>query len=69
MVKPVRVVAAVAVASLALAACGGGSSGSGTGSGGKTLTISTDLPLQGSSKDSSDSTNNAIKLYLKQVGS
>lgn len=68
MVKPVRVVAAVAVASMALAACGGGSSGSTGSSGGKTLVISTDLPLQGQSKDSSDSTNNAIKLYLKQVG-
>jgi branched-chain amino acid transport system substrate-binding protein len=68
MVKPVRVVAAVAVASLALSACGGGSSGSGTGSGGKTLTISTDTPLQGSAKDASESTNNAIKLYLEQLG-
>ena len=31
------------------------------------LTISTDLPLQGSSFDSNDSTNKAIALYLKQI--
>ncbi len=63
---------ALAIAgSLALAACGsstpaGGSSASG-GGGGKTLVISTDLPLQGSSKEASDATNNAIELYLKQI--
>lgn len=33
----------------------------------KVLTISTDLPLQGSSFDSNDSTNKAIALYLKQI--
>jgi branched-chain amino acid transport system substrate-binding protein len=32
------------------------------------LTISTDLPLQGSSADASEDTNNAIKLYLDQIG-
>jgi branched-chain amino acid transport system substrate-binding protein len=71
MVKPIRAVAVVAMASLALAACGGGSEGDGgdAGSGGgKTLIVSSDLPLQGSSKDSSESTNNAIKLYLEQQG-
>jgi branched-chain amino acid transport system substrate-binding protein len=31
------------------------------------LTISSDLPLQGSSFDSNDSTNKAIALYLKQI--
>jgi branched-chain amino acid transport system substrate-binding protein len=64
-VKPVRAVAVVAVATLALAACGGGS-GEGSGGTSKTLIISTDLPMQGASKDSSDSTINAIKLYLEQ---
>ena len=55
--------------SLALAACGGSSGSGGSSSGsGKTLVISSDLPLQGSSKDASDSTNNAIELYLKQIG-
>ncbi len=71
MLKPIRALAVVAVGALGLAACGGGGSDSGTGGsggGGKTLIISSDLPLQGASKDASDSTNNAIKLYLEQVG-
>ncbi len=55
------------VAALALTACGGSTSSSG-GDGSKKLVIATDLPLQGASKDASDSTNNAIKLYLEQVG-
>ena len=49
-----RSAALVALAGLALAACGGSSGGgdTGTGDGGaKTLIISSDLPLQGSSKD------------------
>ncbi len=57
---------------LALAACsssgGGSGSTSSAGGGGKTLVISTDLPLQGSSKDASDATNQAIELYLEQIG-
>ena len=66
-------IGALAIAgSLALAACGSsggsGSSASGGGGGGKTVIISTDLPLQGSSKDASDATNQAIELYLKQIG-
>lgn len=68
MAKPVRIVALVAVATMALAACGGGSSSGSGGGGGETLIISTDLPLQGQSKDASDATNNAIELYLNQVG-
>lgn len=44
------------------------STASGGGGGGKTLTISTDLPLQGSNKDTTDSVNNAIELYLAQQG-
>ena len=67
MVKPVRAVAVVAVATLAVAACGGGSSGGGGGGGGsKSLIVSTDLPLQGSNKDASNSTIDAMKLYLEQ---
>lgn len=54
------------VGALALAACGG--SGDGTGDGGKALVVATDLPLQGAAADASTSTNNAIKLYLKQQG-
>jgi branched-chain amino acid transport system substrate-binding protein len=67
-----RSAAFVALASLALAACGGSSGGSsgasGGGSGSKTLIISSDLPLQGASKDASAAMNNAMKLYLTQVG-
>lgn len=68
MVKPVRAIAVVAVASMALAACGGDDDGGGGSGEGKTLIISSDLPLQGASKDASDATNNAIKLYLEQQG-
>jgi len=68
MAKPIRLIALVAVASLGLAACGGSSSGGSSSAGGKTLTIATDFPLQGSSKDASDSTNQAIQLYLDQIG-
>jgi branched-chain amino acid transport system substrate-binding protein len=52
---------------MALAACGGGSSGGG-GGGGKTVVVSTDQPLQGASASSSNAVNDAIKLYLEQIG-
>lgn len=61
MKKLYKVIAAFAVAALSagvLASC----------SGSNALIISTDLPLQGSSFDSNDSTNKAIQLYLEQVG-
>jgi branched-chain amino acid transport system substrate-binding protein len=62
-------IGAIALASsLALAACGSSSSSGGSGDGGKTVTVATDLPLQGSSKDASDATNQAIELYLEQIG-
>ena len=67
MTRPLRVVAFATLAALALAACGGGS-GTDAGSGGTKVVISTDQPLQGASKDSSDAVNNAIKLYLDQIG-
>jgi branched-chain amino acid transport system substrate-binding protein len=71
--KPIwRAAALAAVASLVLAACGSSNDNGDTGNsgdgGGKTVTISSDLPLQGSSKDASAAMNNAIKLYLEQVG-
>jgi branched-chain amino acid transport system substrate-binding protein len=71
MAKPIRAVAVVAVGALGLAACASGnnSGSSGSSGGGKTLIISTDLPLQGSNKDASDSTNKAIQLYLDSIGS
>ena len=71
MGTPVRALAVVAIAALGLAACGGNSSESDGGSGssgGKTLTISTDLPLQGSSADASADTNKGIQLYLDSIG-
>jgi len=70
MAKPIVAVAVVAVGALGLAACASGSSGgsSSGGGGGKTLIISSDLPLQGSNKNASDSTNNAIQLYLDSIG-
>jgi branched-chain amino acid transport system substrate-binding protein len=68
MAKPVRAVALVAVAALGLAACSGDSQSGADSGAGKTLIVSSDLPLQGSSKDASESTNNAIELYLSQVG-
>jgi branched-chain amino acid transport system substrate-binding protein len=68
MLKPVGAVALLAVGALALAACGGGDDEGSGDSGGKTLVISSDLPLQGASADASAAMNNAIKLYLEQVG-
>lgn len=68
----VKIASVMVAGSLALAACGGSSGGGGSTSGGsgggKTIVISTDLPLQGSAKDSSDATNQAIELYLSQIG-
>ena len=60
MAKPLKFAALAAIAGLALAACGGTSEA-------KTLVISSDLPLQGSSKDSNDSTNMAMELYLEMI--
>jgi branched-chain amino acid transport system substrate-binding protein len=66
MSRKFTVLAVVVTASLAIAGCS--STSSSTSSSGSSLIISSDLPLQGSSKDSNDSTNKAIELYLKQVG-
>jgi branched-chain amino acid transport system substrate-binding protein len=69
-------VLAVAVTALSVSACksskssgGGGTTGNtgGGGGGAKTLTISTDLPMQGASADASQDTVRAIQLYLDQV--
>src|SRR6266545_4953870 len=67
-------VLAVAVTALSVSACksskgggGGTTAATGGGGGGQTLTISTDLPMQGVSHDASTSTINAINLYLDQV--
>lgn len=72
MIRPTpiwRSMAVLAASCLAVAGCGNSSGGGGGGGGeGKTVTISSDLPLQGSSKDATTAMNNAIKLYLEQVG-
>ena len=60
--RAIGVIAATAVAATALVA------GSSAANAATTLTISSDLPLQGSAFDSNDSTNKAIQLYLKQIG-
>jgi branched-chain amino acid transport system substrate-binding protein len=60
MKRSIKAAVAVAAVGLLLAGCGGGSSNK--------LIISSDLPLQGSAKDANDSTNNALKLYLEQIG-
>jgi branched-chain amino acid transport system substrate-binding protein len=56
--------AVVVLAAMAAGACGNNSSSSGE----KTLVVGIDLPLQGASKDASDATINAMKLYLEQAG-
>ena len=60
--RAISVIASVAMVATALVA---GTSAADAAT--KVLTISTDLPLQGSSFDSNDSTNKAIALYLKQI--
>ena len=71
-------VVAVAVTALSVTACkssksgsGGGTTGTTSAGGGggsaKTLTISTDLPMQGASADASTDTIRAIQLYLDQI--
>ena len=68
MTKSVKAIAAFAALGLVLAACSSDSGNSGSSGGEKTLVISSDLPLQGSAKDANESTNNALKLYLEQIG-
>ena len=70
MRNSIKIGAVAITGALALAACGSSSGGGGSSSApaGKTVVIGTDLPLQGSSKDSSDATNQAIQLYLDQIG-
>ena len=63
MNKIVKAAALAATAGLLLAACGGSSGG-----GGKSLTIASDLPLQGTNKDQNTEANNAMQLYLDQIG-
>ncbi len=66
MTKLNRFVSVVAAAGLAATALVAGTITSADAAT-KTLVISSDLPLQGSSLDSNDSTNKAIELYLKSI--
>ena len=63
-----RVVVLGAVAALSLSACATNGGGPGGEAGSTDLVISTDLPLQGASASTSESTNNMIELYLEQIG-
>ncbi|MFE9446050.1 branched-chain amino acid ABC transporter substrate-binding protein [Streptomyces sp. NPDC006602] len=69
MSRSAKIFATVAVAGLALSACGGNASGGSddNSSSGDPLVIGVDLPLQGASKDASESTVNAMQLYLDQI--
>jgi branched-chain amino acid transport system substrate-binding protein len=71
--KILSVLVVIGAFALLAAGCGGsnesstGTSG-GTGGGAKTVKIVSDLPLQGSSAAQTEQMNNAIKLYLQQIG-
>jgi branched-chain amino acid transport system substrate-binding protein len=65
--------AVIGAFALIAAGCGGGNESTGTtagtgGGGAKTVKIVSDLPLQGSSAAQTEQMNNAIKLYLQQIG-
>jgi branched-chain amino acid transport system substrate-binding protein len=66
-------IALVGALALLAAGCGGGGGGgttgaTGGGGGGKTVKIVSDLPLQGSTASQTEQMNNAMKLYLQQIG-
>ena len=64
-----RLKAVAALGAIALVATGCASENeTGGGSGGKTLIIGVDLPFQGASADTSETTYNAMQLYLDQIG-
>ncbi|NUT32309.1 MAG: branched-chain amino acid ABC transporter substrate-binding protein [Hamadaea sp.] len=66
-IKALGVLAAATATALVATACdSSGDGGGGTAS--KEVIVGVDLPFQGSSKDASDSTWNAMNLYLKQIG-
>lgn len=69
MAKPIKLAAALTGVAMLAGACASSSTPStgSSGDAGKTLIISTDLPLQGASKDASEATINAIKLYLDSI--
>lgn len=66
-IKALTVLAAATATALAVSACDK-SGGDTTGSGNTEVVVGIDLPMQGSSKDASVSTVNAMQLYLDQQG-
>jgi branched-chain amino acid transport system substrate-binding protein len=66
MKRRIKALAVLGVIAVAAAGCGGG--GTSSGAGDTTLVIGVDLPFQGSSKDASDDTWNAMQLYIEQIG-
>jgi branched-chain amino acid transport system substrate-binding protein len=67
MKRRITALSALAVVALAMTGCGGDSNTPGGGTE-KTLIVGVDLPFQGSSKDASDDTWNAMNLYMEQIG-
>ena len=65
MNRRIKALGVLAVVALAATGCGGGGTGTGTET---TLIVGVDLPFQGSAKDASDSTWNAMNLYMEQIG-
>jgi len=66
MNRRIKAIAVLGVVALAASGCGGGSTTNTASS--KTLVVGVDLPFQGSAKDASDDTWNAMSLYLEQAG-
>ncbi len=64
MKRRMKVVGVLTIAALAAAGCTGGSPTADE----KTVTIGVDLPFQGPAEDVSESTWNAMQLYLEQIG-
>lgn len=69
MRRALVVLAAGCASAVVLAGCGGGSggeSGGGGGGGGESVTLVSDLPLQGANRQQTESMVNAIELALEQ---
>ena len=65
MNRRIKALGVLAVVALAATGCGGGGT---TPAGETTLVVGVDIPFQGSAKDASDSTWNAMNLYMEQIG-
>lgn len=67
MNRRIKALSVLAVAAVAAAGCGGGSTNN-PPSAQTTLIVGVDIPFQGSAKDASDDTWDAMNLYLEQQG-